>query len=149
MHISWDLLYITIYLLVHSLELGDSYMRMWTGSSLGQRIVCRLFGANALSKPMLTRFWLYWEEHISVKFCLKFWSFHSRKLIGKYRLQNGKFIHIQVMNSYMNRLRPWQYCQHLAWDTAIKWIFLNRNHCIYIQISRKYVARVSVNSKLA
>ena len=52
-------------------------------------MACRQFGAKSLSNPMLQYCQLDHKEHISVKFHLKFRSFHSRKCTWKCRLGNG------------------------------------------------------------
>ena len=49
-----------------------AYMRQWIGSALVQRMACRLFGAEPLSKPMLGYCQLNPQEHISVKFQSKY-----------------------------------------------------------------------------
>ena len=52
-------------------------------------MACRLFGAKPLSKPMLGYCQLDHQEQTSVKFKMKYKTFHSRKCIWKYRLRNG------------------------------------------------------------
>ena len=52
-------------------------------------MTCCLFSAKPLSEPMLSSCQLDPKEHISVKFYVKFKSFHSKKCTWKYRLQNG------------------------------------------------------------
>ena len=65
-------------------------MRQYNITSLVQIMACRLFGAKPLSEPMLPYCQLDPKEHISVKFCLKLRSFHSRKCTGKCRLPKGR-----------------------------------------------------------
>ena len=67
----------------------QTYMRQYTKPSLVQIMVCCLFCANPLTEPMMTYCLLNHKNYISVTFCLKFKSFHSRKFIWKYRLRNG------------------------------------------------------------
>ena len=64
------------------------YMPQWTGSTLVQIMACRLFGAKPLSKLMLGYCRLHPQEQNSVKFELKYKSFHSRKCMQIYRLRN-------------------------------------------------------------
>ena len=52
-------------------------------------MACRLFGAKPLSKPMLGSCQLDLYEQTSVKFWWIHKTFHSQKLIWKYRLWNG------------------------------------------------------------
>ena len=44
-------------------------------------MACHLFGAMPLPEPMVKYCQLDPSEHISIKFHLKFKTFHSRKLI--------------------------------------------------------------------
>ena len=53
-------------------------------------MACRLVGDNLLSEPMMVCCQLDPEEHISMKFYLKFKSFHSRKCIWKCCLQKWR-----------------------------------------------------------
>ena len=73
----------------NSLRSSDAYMRQHNIPTLLQIMACRLFGAKPLSEPMPPCCQLDPKEHISVKFCLKFKSFHSRKCTSKCRLRNG------------------------------------------------------------
>ena len=52
-------------------------------------MACRLSGTEPLSKPMMTYCQLDPKGHISMKYHLKFKSFHSRKCIWKCHLWNG------------------------------------------------------------
>ena len=52
-------------------------------------MACPLSGARPLSEPMMTYCQLNPREHISMKYCLKFKCFHSRKCIWKCRLENS------------------------------------------------------------
>ena len=63
-------------------------------------MACRLITTKPLSEPMLLCFQLYPKEHISVKFYLKFKSFHSRKCTWKCRLENGA---IMSRPQYVNK----------------------------------------------
>ena len=67
-----------------------AYMSQWTGSSLVQVMACCLFGTKPLPKPMLAYCQLDSWEHISVKFELEFYHFHSRKCNWKCRLPNWR-----------------------------------------------------------
>ena len=69
---------------VNSLRPSDAYMRQQTRPSLVQ-----IFGAKPLSEPMMTYCQLNHKEHISMKYYLKFRSFHSRNCIWNCRLWNG------------------------------------------------------------
>ena len=68
---------------INSLMPNDAYMPQCNIPTLVQIMACRLFGTKPLSEPMLTYCQLGPEEHISVKFHLKFKSFHSRKTTWK------------------------------------------------------------------
>ena len=48
-------------------------------------MACRLISTKPLSEPILPYCQLEPKEHISMKFYLKFKSFHSRKCTGKWR----------------------------------------------------------------
>ena len=74
---------------INSLRTSDAYMRQKTRPSLIQIMGCCLFNAKPLSKSMMTCCQLDHEEHISMKYDLKFISFHSRKCIWSYHLWNG------------------------------------------------------------
>ena len=76
-------------------------MRQWIGSALVQIMACHLFGAKPLSKPFLGYCQLYPKEQTSVKFLLKYETFHSRKYIWKYRLRNGGHF---VWGRWVNRM---------------------------------------------
>ena len=52
-------------------------------------MACCLFDAKSLSEPILAYCQFDHREHKSMKFYLKFESFHSRTRISKFRLQNG------------------------------------------------------------
>ena len=65
----------------NSFKPSDAYMRQWNIPSLVQMTTCRLIGTKPLSEPMLPYYQLDLKEHISVKFHLKFKSFHSWKCI--------------------------------------------------------------------
>ena len=52
-------------------------------------MACPLFGTKLLSQPMLTYYPLDPKDYISIKFYLKFKSFHSIRCIWKRHLQNG------------------------------------------------------------
>ena len=54
-------------------------------------MACRLFGAKQLSESIVAYCWLYPWEQISVKFEVKYISFHTCKLTKKSRLQNGGY----------------------------------------------------------
>ena len=58
-------------------------MRQCNMPTLLQIMVCRLFGTKPLSEPILPFCQLGPKEHASVKFRLKFNSFHSRKCTWK------------------------------------------------------------------
>ena len=60
-----------------------AYMRPWIGSALVQVIACRLFGAKPLPGVMLAYCQLDSWEHISMKFELEFYNFHSKEFTGK------------------------------------------------------------------
>ena len=66
---------------VKSLRPSDAYMRQQNIPTLLQIMACRLFGAKPLSiwtnAAILSI--IYHKEHISVKFHLKFKSFHLKK----------------------------------------------------------------------
>ena len=65
----------------------------WNIPTLLQIMAWRLFSTKPLSEPMLPYYQLELKEHFSVKLCLKFRSFHSRKCTWKCRLQNdGHFV---------------------------------------------------------
>ena len=64
----------------------NAYMRLWTIPPLVQIMACQLFGAKPLSKSIMAYCQLDLMEHISMKYYLKFKSFHSRKGIWKDRL---------------------------------------------------------------
>ena len=66
-----------------------AYMRLWTESALFQIMACRMDSAKPLSEPILTYYQLDPEEHISIKFDLKFKYLHSRKCVSTCHLQNG------------------------------------------------------------
>ena len=68
---------------------SDAYMRQYNILTLVQIMACRLLGAKPLSEPMVPYCWLDPKKHISVKFCLKVESFHSRKYTWKCRLRTG------------------------------------------------------------
>ena len=71
---------------INSLRPSDTYTSQYDKPSLVQIMACRLFGAKPLSEPMLPYCQLNPKEHISVKFYLKFKSFHLRKCTWKCRL---------------------------------------------------------------
>ena len=73
----------------NSLRLSDAYMRQYNMPKLLEIMACHLFWAKPLSEPMLPYCQLDPKEHISVKFCLKFESFHSSKCTWKCCLGNG------------------------------------------------------------
>ena len=50
--------------------------------------------------------------------------------------------------SYLNILRPRQTCRHFA-DDILKWIFLNENVWLLLNISLKFVPKVQINNILA
>ena len=62
------------------------YMAQYTISSLVHIMACRLFGDKPLFEAIMVYCLLDCTEHISMKFCLKFQSFNSRKCIVTYRL---------------------------------------------------------------
>ena len=74
--------------MVNSMRLSDAYMYQYNIPTLVPIVACRLFGTKPLSKPMLPYCQLVAKEYISVKFYLKFQSFHSRKCTWKCRLRN-------------------------------------------------------------
>ena len=64
------------------LELIEAEWRIYAAANIPpllQIMACRLFGAKPLSEPMLSYCQLDPKEYISVKFYLKFKTFHSRK----------------------------------------------------------------------
>ena len=67
----------------------DAYMRQYNIPTLLQMMACRLFGAKPLSESLLPYCQRDRKEHISVKICLEFKSFHSWKYTLKCRLWNG------------------------------------------------------------
>ena len=46
---------------------GDAYSRQWAGLSLGQVMVCRLWGTKPFSEPMLTYYQLDHQAKPSAK----------------------------------------------------------------------------------
>ena len=78
-------------------------MRLWSGSTLVQIMACRLDGTKPLSEPMLTYYQLDPEEHISMKFYLKFKYFHSSKCIWTCLLRNGDHF-VQGEMSWLSRM---------------------------------------------
>ena len=72
----------------NSLRSTDAYMRQEIIPPLFQIMASHLFGAKPLSESMLLYCQLDPNEHISVKFYLKFKSFHSRKCTWKCHLRN-------------------------------------------------------------
>ena len=60
-------------------------MRQWMGSTLIHIMACRLFGATALTKPMLGYCQLNPWEHTSVKLLSKYRAFHSRNASAKWQ----------------------------------------------------------------
>ena len=82
---------------------SDAYMRPRIGSSLVQIMVCRLFGAKPLSKPMP----LDPYEQTSVKFQSKYIFFHSWKCIWKYCLQNSSHLVQGDMSKHFQAWRIW------------------------------------------
>ena len=62
----------------------------------------QMFGAKPSYEPKLEYFKLEPLEEFSVKFYLKYNNFHTRKLVGKYRLQNSltAYIHIPVIDMH-------------------------------------------------
>ena len=73
-------------LTLNSLKPNDAYMRQYNIPILLQKMACRLFGAKPLSEPMLPCYQLDPNEHIPMKFYLKFKRFLWRKCIEKCRL---------------------------------------------------------------
>ena len=71
----------------NSLRLSGAYMRQYNIPTLLQIMACRLFGAKALSEPMLSYCRLDHYEYMSVK-SLKFKGFHSRNSTLKCCLRN-------------------------------------------------------------
>ena len=69
---------------INSLRLSDTHMCQYNIWTLVQIMACRLFGAKPLSEPMLSYYQLDLKGHISVKFHLKFWHFHSVKCTSKF-----------------------------------------------------------------
>ena len=63
---------------------ADVLVMQGARTSAGMKIMdCRLFGTKPLSEPMMTKTCCQLDpkEHISMKYILKFKSFHSRKCI--------------------------------------------------------------------
>ena len=75
-------------------------------------MACRLFGAKPLSEPMLPYYQLDPKEHISVKFHLKFKSFHSRKCTWQCCLPNSGHL-VSLSMFYTGNLRHSQ--AHQFW----------------------------------
>ena len=86
------------------IEASDTYMLQHSIPTLVQIMACRLYSVKPLSKPMLPYCQLDPEEHISVKFYLKFKTFHSWKCIWEYRLLNGRhFVQGEMSLSFKGR----------------------------------------------
>ena len=102
----------------NSLRSSDAYMCEQTIQSLVKIMACRLFSDNPLSEPMMVYYQLHPKEHITMKFYLKFISFHSRK--WKWKCEPAKMAAILSW--------PWcaKYQQHcgmrnMAMNWLIKW----------------------------
>ena len=78
--VSWKWLH-TIVNKVNSSPPSAAYMRRWTLSALVQIMAYRLVGAKPLSEPMLPYCQSDPEEHITMKFYLKFKYLHSKKCV--------------------------------------------------------------------
>ena len=63
-----------------------AYMRQYNIPTLLRIMACSLFDAEPLSEPMLPYCALDLKKHMSVRFYLRFWSFHSEKCTWKCRL---------------------------------------------------------------
>ena len=106
---------------LNSLRPRDTYMRQYNTPTLVQIMACRLIGAKPLSETMLPYCQQDSKEHISVKFYLKFKSFHSRKCIIQCRLRNGGHFDAHVASlswthvSQMPLLHRW-WCIHCLAD---------------------------------
>ena len=77
---------------INSLRLSDAYMHQKARPSLAQIMACRLISPRPLSETMLPYCQLDPKEYISMKFYLKFKSFHSRELsnfIPLLKFRNG------------------------------------------------------------
>ena len=87
---------------INLLRLSDAFMRQWNVASLVQIMACRLFGDNQFSEPVMVYWQLDPKEHFSMKFYLKFKSFHSRKCIWKCHLQKWRpsCIGLNVLRRY-------------------------------------------------
>ena len=89
--------------LTHLPSVSVAYMRQWIGSALIQVMVCRLSGANPLSKPMLGCCQL---DILKWKFNQNS-NFHSQKCIWKYRLRNGShFVQEELITRVTLRGEP-------------------------------------------
>ena len=76
---------------INSSPLRASSMCQRIGSDLVQMMASNLFSTQPLSKPMWDYCQLDHCELTSVKFQSKYKTFHSRKCIWKYCLQNGSY----------------------------------------------------------
>ena len=85
------------------IPLSASYMRQWTGPSMVQVMVCRLFGAK-LPEPMLIycQFQFYPWEQVSVKFKSEF---HHGLLSYRQRpkVDNKIFVQTRPLRDWHNR----------------------------------------------
>ena len=127
--------------------------------SLVQMMACRLVGAKPLSEPMLKNCQLDPKEQNSVKIQSKFIHFHSRKCIWICRLENGSHF-VSAANYFystgtrtiiwspqlaVNILRQRQNYSHFA-EGIFKWICLNENVWIALQVALKFVPKVWTNN---
>ena len=65
-----------------------TYMHQCTGSTMAQVMACRLLGTKPLPEPMLNHCQLDHWEWLSMKFKVKYKTFHSWKCIWSYRARN-------------------------------------------------------------
>ena len=99
--------------------------------TLLQVMACRLFGAKPLSEPMLPYCQLDPMEHISVKYCLRFKRFHSRKCTSKWHLRNGGyFSQPQCDNSRGSEENLLSFSKHCAcwWPCIVRFIRVLYTH---------------------
>ena len=117
---------------------ADFHMHLQTRPSLVQIMACHLFGTKPLSEPMPTYYRLASCDQISVTFQSKYMynSFYKRKW-------NLKILSAKWHQS-VNTLRPRQNGRHFP--DGFKWIFLNENVWISIEVSLKFVPKGPINN---
>ena len=82
-------------------------------AALIQLMACRLFSTKPSPQSMLTYCQLNPQEHITMKFYLKFKYFHSRKRIWKWRLQNGgHFVQATMYWAAAEQISDKLWCPH-------------------------------------